>query len=105
MRLRHARLLGLAIAAAILGGAGLYGWLSGYFSRPMDEAATHPAAPQFVGRAVCSSCHAEQDKAWQGSHHRLAMQAANASTVLGDFANARFRYFGVESTFFKRDGS
>src|SRR5258706_7876928 len=32
------------------------------------------------------------------------MQAANASTVLGDFGNIKFRYFGVDSTFFKRDG-
>jgi tetratricopeptide (TPR) repeat protein len=32
------------------------------------------------------------------------MQAANASTVLGDFGNTKFRYFGVESTFFLRDG-
>ncbi len=33
------------------------------------------------------------------------MQAANASNVLGDFGSAKFKYFGVESTFFKRDGS
>ena len=32
------------------------------------------------------------------------MQEANAATVLGDFDNAKFRYVGVESTFFKRDG-
>src|SRR3990172_359850 len=105
MRLRRTLLPGLAIAAAIVVGAGLYGWRSGYFSPPPDEAAAHPAAPQFVGRTVCSSCHAEQDKAWQGSHHRLAMQAANASTVLGNFENVKFKHFGVESTFFKRDGS
>lgn len=30
------------------------------------------------------------------------MQPANASTVLGDFGGARFRHFGVVSTFFKR---
>ena len=32
------------------------------------------------------------------------MQEANAQTVLGDFDDAKFRHYGVESTFFKRDG-
>ena len=32
------------------------------------------------------------------------MQEANASTVLGNFENAKFKHFGVESRFFKRDG-
>jgi len=32
------------------------------------------------------------------------MQEANSSTVLGDFNNAKFRYHGIESNFFKRDG-
>ena len=104
MKRRRTLLPGLAIAAAVVVATGLYGWRSGTFSaRPVDSA-THAAAAQFVGAAVCSSCHADQDKAWQGSHHQLAMQAANASTVLGDFGNTKFRYFGVESTFFKRDG-
>ncbi|MGR8953471.1 MAG: multiheme c-type cytochrome, partial [Gammaproteobacteria bacterium] len=32
------------------------------------------------------------------------MQEANNQTVLGDFDNAKFRHFGVESTFFTKDG-
>ena len=32
------------------------------------------------------------------------MQEANAATVLGNFDGAKFRHYGVESTFFKRDG-
>lgn len=32
------------------------------------------------------------------------MQHANAKTVLGDFNNARFTHFGLQSTFFQRDG-
>ena len=32
------------------------------------------------------------------------MQEAGESTVLGDFNNAKFRHYGVESTFFRRDG-
>jgi Flp pilus assembly protein TadD len=61
-------------------------------------------APEFVGRAVCASCHAEQDRLWQGSHHDLAMQEANDQTVLGDFNEAEFRKDGVVSRFFRRDG-
>ena len=70
---------------------------------PPVESAARPA-PEFVGSATCAGCHADEAKAWQGSHHQLAMQEASAATVLGDFGNARFRHHGVESTFFKRDG-
>ncbi len=56
----------------------------------------------YVGAGVCKTCHEPEFKAWSGSHHDLAMQEANAKTVLGNFANAKFRYNGVESTFFTR---
>lgn len=61
-------------------------------------------APQFVGRAACAGCHAEQDRLWQGSHHDLAMQEANGQTVLGNFNGAEFSKDGVVSRFFRRDG-
>jgi tetratricopeptide (TPR) repeat protein len=41
---------------------------------------------------------------WRGSHHDLAMQVANESTVLGDFDEASFTYNGIRSAFFRRDG-
>jgi len=56
----------------------------------------------YVGAAVCKTCHESEFKAWSSSHHDLAMQEANAKSVLGNFANAKFRYNGVESTFFTR---
>lgn len=65
---------------------------------------TGPASAQYVGRAVCASCHADQDRLWSGSHHDLAMQVATAATVLGDFADKSFTYHGVKSRFFQRDG-
>ena len=46
-------------------------------------------------------CHADAGKAWQGSHHQLAMQTANAQTVLGDFS-APPLHGDVESTSFRR---
>ena len=60
--------------------------------------------PDFVGRQHCASCHAEQEKAWQGSHHDLAMQHATVTTVLGDFNNRDFSHAGISSRFFKKDG-
>ena len=58
----------------------------------------------FVGSEACAGCHDKAYAAWKDSHHARAMQHATADTVLGNFAHASFRYAGVESTFFQRDG-
>jgi len=58
----------------------------------------------YVGAETCAGCHRDEYESWQGSHHDLAMQPANATTVLGDFANASFTQFGVTSTFSLQDG-
>jgi predicted CXXCH cytochrome family protein len=62
------------------------------------------ASADHVGAATCKTCHEAEFKAWTGSHHELAMQEANPSTVRGDFDNVKFSDRGVTSTFFKRDG-
>jgi tetratricopeptide (TPR) repeat protein len=63
------------------------------------------AAPaKFVRSEVCADCHQEEYKLWRGSDHDLAMQVASEKTVLGDFNDVEFNYFGVTSKFFKRDG-
>jgi tetratricopeptide (TPR) repeat protein len=59
--------------------------------------------PAFVGRAACVGCHQAADSLWRGSHHALAMQVADSTTVLGDFDNARYAYNGLTSRFFRRD--
>jgi tetratricopeptide (TPR) repeat protein len=59
---------------------------------------------RFVGSEACAGCHTNVFAAWKGSQHAHAMQHATAETVLGNFADARFRYAGIESTFFRRDG-
>ncbi len=59
---------------------------------------------KFVGSEVCAECHHGQYNLWKGSDHDLAMQAASEKTVLGDFNDVEFNYFGVTSKFFKRDG-
>ena len=60
---------------------------------------------EFVGRQSCVECHPDETDRWRGSHHDLAMQPANADTVLGDFDDATFANYGVTSTFFQRDGT
>lgn len=56
----------------------------------------------FVGRQTCARCHQAQHALWRGSHHDLAMQEATEQTVLGNFDQASFSYFGVTSTFYKQ---
>lgn len=61
-------------------------------------------AQEFVGSTECASCHQEAYDNWQQSHHRHAMEVADADSVLGDFANVSFDYLGSTSRFFQRDG-
>ncbi|WHI47565.1 tetratricopeptide repeat protein [Microbulbifer sp. VAAF005] len=67
-----------------------------------DEAISSEAT--FVGSAQCALCHKEEAGAWQGSHHQLAMQAANSDSVLGDFSGVAFEYQGQKSHFYQKEG-
>ena len=58
---------------------------------------------RFVGGKACAGCHEEEYKLWSGSHHDLAMQGANEKTVLGDFNDKEFTYYGLKSRFNRRD--
>ncbi len=62
-----------------------------------------PAA-SFVGSETCAGCHQAEARLWNASQHKAAMQHAADKTVLGDFDDASFDYFGVRSRFFRRDG-
>ncbi len=73
-------------------------------AQPSPTTGQNSAAPRYVGQQVCGRCHQEEQKRWTGSHHDHAMQVANDQTVLGDFNNAQFTYYGLTSTFYKRDG-
>jgi hypothetical protein len=59
--------------------------------------------PTFVGSSSCISCHEDVYNLWQGSHHDLAMQIADSTTVLADFNNTSFKNQNVTSTFFKKN--
>src|SRR5262249_47689159 len=72
-----------------------------------DGSAERPpgaSGPSFVGSENCASCHQAQAQLWRSSQHKLAMQHASDKTVLGDFSEASFDYYGVHSRFFTKDG-
>jgi tetratricopeptide (TPR) repeat protein len=73
-------------------------------AQPSPITGQSETTPHYVGQQVCGRCHQEQQKRWTGSHHDRAMQVANEQAVLGDFNDASFTYYGLTSTFFKRDG-
>ncbi|HTO79974.1 MAG TPA: multiheme c-type cytochrome, partial [Methylocystis sp.] len=62
-----------------------------------------PAA-SFVGSQACAECHAGESRSWRGSHHALAMQKADATSVLGRFDGASFEKDGARSLFSTKDG-
>ncbi|MBW2540661.1 MAG: tetratricopeptide repeat protein [Deltaproteobacteria bacterium] len=69
------------------------------------ERATESPIPRlyFVGGEVCEPCHVAEYELWKGSHHDLAMQVVDETSVLGDFNDAQFVHFGVTTTFYRRD--
>ncbi len=98
---------GVLVAALVAVLANAFKGTPGSDTSPLPVAGTPTAQPAavaatHVGSANCKACHESEFIAWSGSHHQLAMQDASSATVLGDFANARFKQNGVESTFFKR---
>jgi hypothetical protein len=99
-----AKSIALVLAAAALAAVGAALWFARAPSPKPASALPHPVAADHVGSKACAGCHAREHEAWTGSHHALAMQEADAKSVLGNFDNARFSYAGVTSTFFRRDG-
>jgi predicted CXXCH cytochrome family protein len=62
------------------------------------------ARAEFVGSEACAGCHAEAYEDWRDSHHRHAMAPAAQHSVLGDFRDATFEYFGTTTRFYTRAG-
>ena len=61
------------------------------------------ADPQgYVGSEQCAGCHQHQYQAWQQSHHFKAMQLVSPQTVMGNFNNTQFEYFGTTSRFYRK---
>ncbi len=82
-----------------------YGILVAFVSACSQAPPPDDGPPTFVGSGACADCHQGEFNAWKGSHHELAMQPATNATVLGDFDNARFEYFGETFEFSRQDGA
>src|SRR6185312_3559773 len=57
----------------------------------------------FVGSETCANCHRAEADLWRRSQHKRAMDHATEKSVLGDFNDAQFDYFGVHSRFFRKN--
>jgi len=73
-------------------------------SKKSSNAPELPNKNEFLGDQACKSCHAKENNEWLQSHHFMAMQPPNDSSVKGNFDNATFTADGVTSRFFKKDG-
>jgi len=58
----------------------------------------------FVGSETCAGCHKAEAKLWGVSQHKAGMQHATDKTVLGNFNDSSFDYYGVHSRFFRKNG-
>src|SRR6202022_879221 len=88
------------LAAVVVAAAGV-----GFYLLKAGETAWHSrdaTAATFVGSETCAACHQVQAKLWHGSHHQQAMDHATENSVLGDFNDAGFDYYGVHSRFFRK---
>ncbi len=56
----------------------------------------------FVGSKTCTECHQKEYDDWMGSDHQLAMDTANANSVVGDFNNTTHTFKGFTSKFYKK---
>ncbi len=59
--------------------------------------------PSYIGNEQCAGCHQQQFEGWVGSHHDLAMQHANETSVLGNFNSKAFKYNNITTTFFRKN--
>jgi Flp pilus assembly protein TadD len=101
---RRAILIMVAAATVAVLAVGLvFEFLGGDLGK-IPSSRTPGAEAIFVGSETCAGCHQAEAKLWQGSQHQLAMAHAADSSVLGDFSDSTFDYFGVKSRFFRKDG-
>lgn len=74
----------------------------GYFVADYLTGLPEDVERNYVGRESCIACHQEQAALFTDSHHDLAMDVANESTVLADF-DFTLEHHGLRSRMY-RDG-
>ncbi len=93
----------IASAIIVIGAA----WLiagGGWSTLVARDSGGPTAAATFIGSKTCAGCHQDEAKLWLPSQHERAMAHATEKSVLGDFNDTSFDYFGVRSRFFRKDG-
>jgi predicted CXXCH cytochrome family protein len=100
----HKIWIAASVAAAIIVLAGVAVQILSGNAGPFGTRRSGFTAAAFVGSEACSTCHRVEADLWNSSQHKHAMQHASATTVLGDFDDASFDYYGVRSRFFRNDG-
>ena len=98
------RLFPVALVAVVAVIAAVYLFAGKSADQRKAQSQVKVAQADYVGAGQCAQCHQQQADDWRGSHHDLAMQHASDETILGDFGDSGFNYFGVESTFMLKDG-
>jgi predicted CXXCH cytochrome family protein len=89
-------------AAAIIPSTGLvYRLIAGGWNS--SGTSSSAAKLSFVGSETCAGCHQAEAELWRKSPHKHAMDHATKASVLGDFNDASFDYYGVHSRFFTKD--
>ncbi len=96
------------MAVAIILVIGFIGILAVYFITAMRATQlagnAEVSAASFVGSETCVDCHRTETELWRTSQHKQAMDHATDKSVLGDFSDVSFDYYGERSRFFRKDG-
>ena len=87
----------IAVAAVIVLGA-LVLWRRA----PRNGDGVVAPSADYVGSAVCATCHAAESERWAGSHHQRAMLLPTEENVLADFQNTVFARRGVTTRFSRK---
>jgi Tfp pilus assembly protein PilF len=95
------KVIGIVATLAVMLSIPLYLWR---IDHQLTDPPAEEAAAAFAGNQKCAQCHKVQYDRWKGSHHDLAMDVATESSVLGDFDDAVFDYFGIQSRFYRKEG-
>src|SRR6516225_8111340 len=93
-----------AATAVVFAGALSWAWRAGGNSQWARFLGRSDPALAFIGSETCAGCHRSEAELWRSSQHRHAMDHASDRSVLGDFNDASFDYYGVRSRFFRKDG-
>ena len=92
------------VCVVVLAGGLSWQWCTDGKLLPAASDTATVADSKFIGSETCAGCHQAEAKLWNASQHKAAMAHATDKTVLGDFNDASFDYYGVHSRFFRRDG-